>query len=979
MGKVVRMRLRNKPVEQENAPKKKKVERRKLNLHNMMMAVARARQKEVPRVMVNPFRLPQFPPSSTPKKDTGMALDDVFGDNNGNDWSWAGSAFLNAVGSVYQEGLVFPGYTYLAELAQRAEYRVIAETIAEESTRKWIKVTSNDDEDDKTERVKELGDALDKLNVRDCFRKASELDNLFGRAHLYVDIRDPATDEGKNTTVIDRAELQTPIGNGKDDISKSKIGKGFFKRLKAVEPVWTYPTNYNASDPLTTDWYEPDMWYVMGKQIHKTRLLKFVSREVPDMLKPAYAFGGLSMSQLAKPYIDNWLRIRQSVADIIQAFSIFVLSTDMSEVMSESSDALFHRIDLFNALRNNKGLMVLNKDTEEFLNVAAPLGTLDSLQAQSQEHMAAVSRIPLVKLLGIQPAGLNASSEGEIRTFYDHIHAYQERFFRPNLTVIIDMTMLSLWGEVDDTINFEFVKLWELDEAAEATKRKTDADTDIELIQAGVISPEEARKRIANDPNTPYQSLDVHDLPEPPDQGMEGGEGGPEDPDGNGGGQEGQENVEEEGTQGGGPPASARPPERSADGSRRRGFRDMGSGVENVEEDPAELDEHAPLEGEEGEEGEFAWPPEEYVDEGWEEEGDDYLPEPSMEEDFEDTHQPEAETEPHAGLRGEYERQRVPGGTASTESDTGWEGQAYMEDPTRGSNEAELRSRSRYNNGQGRNRPKFYTNEYNALVNLNEEDDKRVASLRDRGYMAPRERRARPAIDENTSSLQRAKGETGDPGGARGSFVKGTMPMGWPKKKSIPRRKLNLDEFEEGKHPRDQVGKFSKTVTSGNRSPLETKAEQRGRTGRPLRRKKLPIGTESHIMKRAEERLTEGPRVVGSKQEQEATLRKNWEEYGPERDYDFDNFKTWDKEAEIWNKEHPGNPIPENYVFGSNREFEEFFDKKHLEGKKKPYPGAKKANEYFSDDPETWKYTAFTSARQMRNANEEMVPREKIQ
>lgn len=502
--------------------KKSEGKRKPLIISEAVLQMARDAKREV----TNPFKLPAFPSSCTPPKDGPvMAMDDVFGDaNTGNDFSWASQSFLAGIGAIYQEGLAFPGYTFLAELAQRPEYRVISEIIAEEMTRKWIKITSKSDDEDKTDKIRELSDTLEKLKIREAFQRCAEIDGFFGRAHLYIDIRTDGSDEGSDTTVIDREELKMPIGNGRDETTKSKVPPGSFKRIKAIEPVWTYPTNYNASDPLSAEWYEPDMWYVMGKQIHKSRLLKFVGREVPDILKPAYAFGGLSMSQMAKPYVDNWLKTRQAVADIISAFSVFVLSMDMGEVLAESSDLLFKRVDLFNLLRNNKGTMVINKDSEEFANVAAPLGTLDSLQAQTQEHMASVARVPIVKLLGIQPAGLNASSEGEIRTFYDHIHAYQEKFFKPNMEIVFNLTQMSLWGEVDDDLVFTFIELWELDAAALATKNKTDADTGNILIQAGVISPAEERKRIANDPDTPYQSLDVNDVPEPPAQeGMEDG------------------------------------------------------------------------------------------------------------------------------------------------------------------------------------------------------------------------------------------------------------------------------------------------------------------------------------------------------------------------------------------------------------------------------------------------------------------------
>src|SRR6185503_19826392 len=72
---------------------------------------------------------------------------------------------------------------------------------------------------------------------------------------------------------------------------------------------------------------------------------------------------------------------------------------------------------------------------------------------------------------------------------------------------------LSLWDEVDPSITFSWVPLWSLDAAGEAGVRETEARTDATLIDAGVIRPEESRKRVASDPSTPYASLDVDDVP----------------------------------------------------------------------------------------------------------------------------------------------------------------------------------------------------------------------------------------------------------------------------------------------------------------------------------------------------------------------------------------------------------------------------------------------------------------------------------
>ena len=449
------------------------------------------------------FEIPIPPPGVLPKDHKGLAQDSAITASVG--WS------ASVIGSAFAEGVEFLGYPYLSALTQRPEYRVVSETIAGEMTRKWIKFQAVGDID-KNDKIKELEDEFNRLRVQDNFRRIAEQDGFFGRAHLYIDLGDGT----------DREELKIPIGNGQNDLSKLKVKKGSLKALRPVEAVWSYPNNYNSYDPLDGAWYKPTHWFVMGKELHVSRFLTFVGREVPDLLKPAYSFGGLSLSQMIKPYVDNWLYIRQSVSDLVNAFSVMGLKTNLSETLTPGGEQLFNRIALFNLTRNNKGMMLIDNDTEEFFNVAVPLGTLDALQAQAQEHMAAIARIPLVKLLGIEPAGLNASSEGEIRTFYDSILEYQTSFFTPHLTTVMHFAMLNIWGEVDEEITFEYEQLWSLDEKAEAEVREIDARTGQIHIDTGVISPEEERERVAKQKDTRYPGLNVEDLPNLKEEIQEG-------------------------------------------------------------------------------------------------------------------------------------------------------------------------------------------------------------------------------------------------------------------------------------------------------------------------------------------------------------------------------------------------------------------------------------------------------------------------
>jgi len=537
-----------------------------------------------------PFlQLPKPPPGVVPKgffeskAGKKMAMDQATAWADGQ-WAALGPLF----NSVASQGLQFLGYPFLSELAQRTEYRVISETIADDATRKWIdfevtgekereekddaerdrvsaerqgggtapKVPGQDlspepwkpegeeqqgepalrgrgftDEDPekradkvkaagKMEKVKALKDEIARLALRDHMYCICRDDGLFGRTHLALKF-------GKKDGDDSDEELKKDIGDGRDEMSRGKVGKDNpLRAVKPIEPVWTFPMAYNAINPLADDWYAPQNWYVMGRQIHVSRLLPFVGHPVPDLLKPAYSFGGLSLSQLVLPYVDIWLRTRDSVGELIHAFSVMCLATDVQTILAPGASggpgALLARADAFNAFRDNMGLFIFNKNTEDFKNVSAPLGGLHELEAQSQEHVASAARIPLIKFTGLQPAGLNASAESEVRAYYDTIAGYQNRFERPNLTKVINFIQLSLWGEVDPEITFEFEPLWEMSEKEKADLQKAQGERDQIYVDMGALAPEEVRKNVIDDPAMPYSDLDPDDVPELKQEEMQG-------------------------------------------------------------------------------------------------------------------------------------------------------------------------------------------------------------------------------------------------------------------------------------------------------------------------------------------------------------------------------------------------------------------------------------------------------------------------
>jgi hypothetical protein len=244
--------------------------------------------------------------------------------------------------------------------------------------------------------------------------------------------------------------------------------------------------------------------------------MTIVTRPLPDILKPAFNFAGMSLSQLAEPYVDNWLRTRQSVSDLISNFSITALATSMDQVLQGDDDGsdLINRATLFTTLRSNKGLMLIDKEREELIQINTPLSGLHELQSQAQEQMCSVSRLPAIILTGISPSGLNASSEGEVRAFYDWIAAQQENHWRRPIETILSLVQLSLFGEIDPDISFNFAPLYQMSAIDLAGIRAQDANTAATYIDRGVLDPQEERERLARSNDSGYHGLDVDAMPE---------------------------------------------------------------------------------------------------------------------------------------------------------------------------------------------------------------------------------------------------------------------------------------------------------------------------------------------------------------------------------------------------------------------------------------------------------------------------------
>ena len=453
-------------------------------------------------VDVNKFNLPKTlanVPDSV-RKQNNMAFDSIKPQLEGfltDGWQHT----MKAMGILHCADASFMGYGALANLSQNGLIRAGIEMRGDEMTRKWGELSrkgDNDEEtDDQQKKLDDLAEEMEKWKVRELFRSASCLCGYMGGCLLFIDT-------GEDT-------LANPL-----ILDSMTFAPDTFKGFRLIEPYLVTPGGYNSVNPMRDDYFKPSLWYVQGIPVHSSRLIYFAENKLTSLLKPAYNFFGLPLAQKVIDAVAHYTENREAAGRLLQKYAVTILKTNMEEVLSGGFDeALKNRIQYFVQNRSNDGCAAIDKEMEDLVIQTTSLSGVTDIVRQSMEYVAAMFNEPVVKMWGLSPNGFS-SGEMELQNHYDNIKATQEKMFGEPIRRVLRVLQHNLYGEIDDSIIFNFLPLSEDDERKIAETNKIQAETDGVLISNGVITEDEARERLIGDANSGYNTLKEREDDLPP-------------------------------------------------------------------------------------------------------------------------------------------------------------------------------------------------------------------------------------------------------------------------------------------------------------------------------------------------------------------------------------------------------------------------------------------------------------------------------
>lgn len=335
------------------------------------------------------------------------------------------------------------------------------DAVAEDMTRAGVNIKGSVD----PEAIQQIQSKLTRLGVWHSLLETIKWGRLYGGAIalIVIDGQDPATplnvdtvgkDQFRGLKVFDRWQLRPSLQN---------------MVLEGMD--YGLPEFYGVISNIATG-------QVSNLRIHHSRVIRQIGIQLPAMQAMTEEWWGESVIERMYDRLVSFDAATSGAANLIQKAHLRTVQIDkLREVLAAGGKAEENLLSMFHHMRmlqTNEGLTLLDKE-DTFAAHSYTFSGLSDMILQFGQQIAGATGIPLVRLFGQSPAGLNSTGESDLRMYYDNVAAQQESRLRDGMMKVLRVMHKSLFGVLPpDNFDFDFVPLWQT-----STKEKADIATSI--------------------------------------------------------------------------------------------------------------------------------------------------------------------------------------------------------------------------------------------------------------------------------------------------------------------------------------------------------------------------------------------------------------------------------------------------------------------------------------------------------------------
>lgn len=298
---------------------------------------------------------------------------------------------------------------------------------------------------------------------------------------------------------------------GQEDLSKpldiDAVLPGTYQGLYILDR-WSgiTPDMELVSDPADADYNLPAFYSVTNARgetvarVHHSRVVRFTGHDLVFLEQIAEMSWGESEIEAAYDDVRKHNCVAQNMANLT-----FKANRDVQSVQNldqlfglggrQQQERFWSVMQAQSVIESNFATRLINQgDTVQ--NIQYSFAGLKEVYESMCLDLSGATHIPVTKLFGRSPAGMNATGESDLKNYYDFIDGQRESKLRPIIERLLPILCMSAWGEVPDDIDIAFPPLWTptAREVAEIAKYK--AETIINVFQSGLMDAAAAMREL---------------------------------------------------------------------------------------------------------------------------------------------------------------------------------------------------------------------------------------------------------------------------------------------------------------------------------------------------------------------------------------------------------------------------------------------------------------------------------------------------
>lgn len=299
---------------------------------------------------------------------------------------------------------------------------------------------------------------------------------------------------------------------GHDDLSKpldlDTILPDSFLGLQILDR-WTgiYPSSELVTDPEDDDFGLPEYYTIRDEErgqmvanVHHSRVIRFLGRELPWLEQVTEQYWGESEVEAIYQDIVRHDNVAANIAALTFRANVSTMETDALDQLLGTANAEMQRrfwavMQAQSIVESNFGLRLVRKGDSITQRQYTFAGIADVYDRMMMD-VAGAARIPVTKLFGRSPAGLNSTGESDLKNYYDYIDSIRDTAFRGILERLLPILALSAWGQIPDDLDIDFAPMETPDalQIADVAQRKTSAI--VQAYQSDLLDQSTARKEL---------------------------------------------------------------------------------------------------------------------------------------------------------------------------------------------------------------------------------------------------------------------------------------------------------------------------------------------------------------------------------------------------------------------------------------------------------------------------------------------------